>query len=236
MSANDPAMLAREYATSERLERRRQDVTGWLRGGEAWDEALAAIAHARPHRVLDAGCGDGLFTRVIAAPIVIGVDNAPAMVERARSRGVDAQVADIEKLPFGDGEFDVVVCNWTLYHLRDLDRGVAELARVLRLGGRFVGIYNRDRHMEELWSRLRPEASVGEDYDDVLLRQFARVEHRDTEAYTLWESRADLQAFLDAFVEMMGPMVAPDGPYPFKATRRNRVYVAETAAAQGFVR
>ena len=50
------------------------------------------------------------------------------------------------------------------------------------------------------------------------------------QAYTLWESRDDLQAFLDAFVEMMGPMVAPDGPYPFKVTRRNRVYVAEKAA------
>jgi SAM-dependent methyltransferase len=132
MSASDPAMLAREYAASERLKRRRQNVTGWLRGEEAWDEALAAVAEARPHRVLDAGCGDGLFTRAIAAPAVIGVDNAPAMVERARSRGVDAHLADIEKLPFGVGEFDVVVCNWALYHLPDLDAGVWELARVVR--------------------------------------------------------------------------------------------------------
>jgi SAM-dependent methyltransferase len=224
-------MLAREYATSERLERRRQNVTGWLRGEEAWDEALAAVAVARPHRVLDAGCGDGLFTRAIAAPVVIGVDNAPAMVERARSRDVDARLANIEQLPFGDDEFDVVVSNWTLYHLPDLGGGVRELARVVRPGGRFVGIYNRDGHMEELWSRVRPEASLGEDYDDVLLRHFTRVEHRDTEAYTLWESREDLQAFLDAFIEMMGPMAAPDGPYPFRVTRRNRVYIAEKAAA-----
>jgi SAM-dependent methyltransferase len=231
VGANDPALLAREYATSERLERRRQNVTGWLRGEEAWDEALAAIAEARPHRVLDAGCGDGLFTRSIATPVVIGVDNASAMVERARSRGVDARLADIAKLPFRDGEFDVVVCNWTLYHLQDLDGGVRELARVLRPGGRFVGIYNGDGHMEELWSRVRPEASAGDDYDDVLTRHFARVQHREMQAYTLWESRDDLQAFLDAFVEMLGPMAAPDGPYPFKVTRRNSVYVADKAAA-----
>jgi hypothetical protein len=38
-----------------------------------------------------------------------------------------------------------------------------------------------------------------------------------------------LQAYLDAFVELMGPLSAPDGPYPLKVTRRNRVYVAETA-------
>lgn len=180
--------------------------------------------------MLDAGCGDGLFARQVAAPTVVGIDNSPAMVERARSRGVDARAARIEELPFEDGAFDVVVCNWVLYHLPDVDRGIAELARVLRPGGRFVGAYNGERHMEELWSLLRPQASEADDWDDVLARHFARVERRDTEARTLWESRDDLQTFLDAFVELMGPMIAPASPYPFKVTRRNRVYVAEGAA------
>jgi ubiquinone/menaquinone biosynthesis C-methylase UbiE len=228
--ASDAALLEREYATSERLELRRQNVTGWLRGHEAWSEALAAVAEARPHRVLDAGCGDGLFARQIAAPVVVGVDSAPAMVERACSRGVDARLARIEELPFEDGSFDVVVCNWVLYHLPDADRGVRELARVLRRGGRFVGVYNRERHMEELWSIVRPEASAADDWDAELGRHFAHVEHRDTEAYTLWESPADLQVFLDAFVELMGPLKAPPAPYPFKATRRNRVYIAQAAS------
>jgi len=47
--------------------------------------------------------------------------------------------------------------------------GVRELARVVRPGGGFVVIYNRDRHMEELWSRVRPEAGLGDDCDDVLV-------------------------------------------------------------------
>jgi ubiquinone/menaquinone biosynthesis C-methylase UbiE len=227
MSASDPEMLAREYATSERLEARRTRSTGWLRGkSEAWDEALAAVAEARPHRVLDAGCGDGLFARLIAAPVVVGVDNTPAMVDRARERGVDARLGNIQELSFDDDEFDVVVCNWTLYHLQDLDGGLQELARVLRPSGRFVEIYNQPRHMEELWSRVRPELDASDDYGESLARWFARVETRDTEAYTLWETREDLQRYLDAFVEMMGPMTAPDSPYPFKVTRRNRVYVA----------
>lgn len=230
MSASDPSMLEREYATSERLERRRHNVTGWIRGDEPWVEALAAVAEVRPGRVLDAGCGDGVFARAVAAPVVVGVDAAEAMVERARERGVDARQARIEELPFADGEFDVVVCNWVLYHLPDLDAALAELVRVLRPGGRFVGIYNRSGHMEELWSRVRPEVEAGDDYREALGRHFARVEERDTEAHTLWETSDDLQAFLDAFVEMMGPMEAPAGPYPFKVTRRNRVYVAEKAA------
>ncbi len=230
MSLNDRTVLEREYATTARLEGRRHGVTGWLRGDEPWIEALVAVAEMRPHRVLDAGCGDGIFARAIAAPVVIGVDSSPAMVERARSRGVDARLATIEELPFADGEFDVVVCNWVLYHLEDLERGIAELARVVRPGGRFVGVYNREHHMDELWQRVRPELGADPDYDVELRGSFVRVEHRDTEAATLWETPTDLQRFLDAFVELVGPLTAPEGPYPFRVTRRNRVYVAERPA------
>jgi len=228
VSLSDPQMLEREYSTSARLERRRHDVTGWVRGDEP-GEALAAIAEARPQRVLDAGCGDGLFARMIAAPAVIGVDSSPAMVARARCRGVDARLGDIHELPFADGEFDVVVCNWVLYHLHDLDRGVGELARVLRSGGRFVGIYSGVGHMTELWSLVRPELDRADDYDDVLRAHFSRVESRSVEGETLWERREDLQAFLDAFEELIEPVEAPDVEYPFRVTRRNRVYVAEKA-------
>lgn len=226
---DDPALVAREYETSERLEARRVDVTGWIRGDGVWEEALAAIAEVRPHRVLDGGCGDGLFARVIAAPVVIGVDSSPAMVERAREWGVDARLGDIQDLPFGDAEFDVVTCNWVLYHLPDLDRGLEELARVLRPGGRFVGIYNRERHMEELWSPVHAEFARADELGEPLSRVFAQVEWRDTEAYILWETREALQDYLDAFVELAGPLDAPSGPYPFRATRRNRVWMAEAA-------
>jgi SAM-dependent methyltransferase len=226
---NDPALVTREYETSERLEARQMDRTAWIRGDEAWEEALAAIAEARPQRVLDAGCGFGRFTRAIAAPVVVGVDSSPAMVARARSQGVDAREADIQQLPFEDGEFDVVVSNWVLYHLPDLDCGLAELARVLRSGGRFVGIYNRERYMEELWSRVYPEFGRADEVEEPLRRHFDRVAWRDTEAYTLWETREALQSYLDAFVELAGPLEAPAGPYPFRVTRRNRVFVAETS-------
>ena len=228
---NDPVRVAREYATSERLEQRPTNRTGWIHGEEAWGEALAAIAEARPRRVLDAGCGTGEFARAIAAPEVVGVDLAPAMVERARARGVDARGGDIQELPFEDGEFDLVVCNWVLYHLPELDRGVAELARVLRRGGRFVGIYNRDGHMHELWDAVGDPWSR-DDFDcengvAALERHFGRIERRDTTAYTLWDTREALQTYLDAYVELAGPLAAPEGPYPFVATRRNCVLVAE---------
>jgi SAM-dependent methyltransferase len=224
---NDPAVVAREYSTSDRLERRRVDATAWISGDGVWEEALRAIAEVNPYCVLDAGCGVGDFARLVSAPHVVGVDSSAAMVERARENGVDAREADIQDLPFADGEFDVVVSNWTLYHLPDLDRGLAELARVIRRGGRLVGIYNRERHMEELWSLVHPEFGRADDLEEPLGRHFEPVEWRDTESFTLWENRKALQDYLDAFVELAGPLEAPAEPYPFRATRRNRVWVAE---------
>ena len=66
-----------------------------------------------------------------------------------------------------------------------------------------------------------------DDFSIPLARHFASVECRNTGAYTLWETRATLQAYLDAFVEMIGAVDAPEEPYPFRVTRRNRVYAAD---------
>ena len=116
----DPDLVAREYAATERLAARRLDRTAWLHGeDEPWRLALEAIAEARPRRVLDAGCGNGDFAAVIAAPEVVCVDASEAAVEAARRQGLTAQVAALEHLPFGDGTFDLVTCNWVLYHLSD---------------------------------------------------------------------------------------------------------------------
>lgn len=222
--------VAQEYATLERLANRRLDRTGWLRGVEEVSVLLGAIAEARPHRVLDAGCGTGEWAALLTAPEVVCVDQSEAAVEAARARGLEALRADIESLPFADGSFDVVMCNWVLYHLDDLDRGLAEIARVLRPSGRFVGGNNLEGHLEEVWSRVENrwprDAFDGHNGAEALARHFASVERRDTSGEVLWESRHALQAYLDAYREMLGPLDAPDGPYPFRATRRNCVFVA----------
>ena len=49
------------------------------------------------------------------------------MVELTKARGVDVHLADVQSLPFADGEFDCVAANWVLYHVPDLDRGLSEL-------------------------------------------------------------------------------------------------------------
>ena len=112
-----------------------------------------AVAEVRPERVLEVGCGWGELAEWIAretGATVVAVDLSPRMVELARERGVDARVADVQQLPFADGEFDCVVAAWMLYHVPDLDRAFAELARVLRPGGRLVAATNSRFHLLEL--------------------------------------------------------------------------------------
>jgi SAM-dependent methyltransferase len=229
---DNTALVRREYASLDRLARRRLDVTGWVRGLDQYDKFLQALAEVRPSRVLDAGSGRGDYAAVLPVPEVVCVDQSEAAVEAARARGLVAEVADLADLPFDDGSFDAVMCNHVLYHLSDRDRAIAELARVLRPGGRFVGIYNFRDHLQEVWSTVGDPWAAQPDFDcetggEELGRHFARVECRPTTGSVVWLAREDLQAYLDAYSEMLGPLTAPEGPYPFVARRHNCVLVAD---------
>jgi SAM-dependent methyltransferase len=231
---DDPAYVAREYASLERVAMRRLDRTGWLRfgGDDALFVLLRAITELRPRRLLDVACGDGWITSMIPVPEVVGVDLSPTAVEAARSRGLDVRVGDVQKLPFEDGSFDVVLCNYALYHVRNRAKAIGELARVLRPGGRFLGVYNFPDHLSELWELVG--WSAGAEFDcvsgvDQLAGSFDRVECRSAHGSVAWLTRNDLQAYLDAYSDMAGPLEAPDGPYPFLARRRNGVLIGDKA-------
>ena len=96
---------------------------------------------ARPLRVLDVGCGVGLTDRLVLPHVssLEGVDVSTAMVDRAREANPAAsyQVYDGRRLPFGDGEFDVVFAICVLHHVDPLDRRplLAELARATKPDG-----------------------------------------------------------------------------------------------------
>ncbi len=96
------------------------------------------------------------------------------------------------------------------------------------------GFYGTPEHLTELWDAVGhqwpPDNFDSESGLEELGRHFARVEQRLTGGAVLWANRSDLQIYLDAYSEMVGPLEAPDGPYPFVASRRKCVFVAETAA------
>ncbi|HET6169035.1 MAG TPA: class I SAM-dependent methyltransferase [Terracidiphilus sp.] len=90
--------------------------------------------------ILDLGCGDGQLTQRIAATgaIMRGVDASPEMVASARSRGIMADEASAEAIPYASGSFDAVCSNAALHWMRDQDAVLGEVRRVLKPGGRFV--------------------------------------------------------------------------------------------------
>ena len=78
------------------------------------------------------------------------LDLSPRMVELAQARGIDARQGDAQELPFADGTFDTVVAAWMLYHVPDVDRALAEFARVLVPGGALIAVTNSADHIAEL--------------------------------------------------------------------------------------
>lgn len=145
-------------------------------------------------QVLEYGCGPGSYAFDLAerGAHVIGVDISPVAIELARKnasdRGLDVTftVMNAESLDFADGSFDLVCGSAILHHL-DMARGLAEVRRVLKPGGRAVFLeplghnplinwYRRRtphlRSVDEHPLRMDDLAAFGRSFDHVRVRTF----------------------------------------------------------------
>ncbi|MGY8524467.1 class I SAM-dependent methyltransferase [Paracidovorax citrulli] len=109
------------------------------------DDMAGRIAELRPSRVLEIAAGTGVVTRAMAkvlpgeAELTVTDLNAP-MLARAEATGVDGRQvqwrqADAMQLPFEDGSFDLVVCQFGVMFFPDKGKAFAEARRVLKPGG-----------------------------------------------------------------------------------------------------
>jgi demethylmenaquinone methyltransferase/2-methoxy-6-polyprenyl-1,4-benzoquinol methylase len=116
-----------------------------------WRERAADRAELRPgDAALDVCCGTGdlaleLAARVAPGGNVVGCDFSEPMLDLAREKaaarsmeGVRFEWADALSLPYDAGRFDAVTVGFGVRNLADLDRGLREMTRVLRPGGRLV--------------------------------------------------------------------------------------------------
>ena len=109
---------------------------------------LAALALARGESVLDAGCGTGLLLEQEALAVgsegrAEGIDFSDDMLAYAQRRcaeleQVNLQQGSIETLPFEDANFDAVSCTQTLLYVKDMNKALQEIHRVLKPRGRIA--------------------------------------------------------------------------------------------------
>jgi SAM-dependent methyltransferase len=114
-------------------------------------KAMQLLALKTGQRVLEVGCGNGLFLPRLATSVgsggrVVGIDLSDAFVAEARQRmrekgfgpSVSIEQGDATKLPFADNSFDAAHCERVLMHLDAPNAALREMIRVVRPGGVIV--------------------------------------------------------------------------------------------------
>jgi len=151
---------AADQAAMRRVVKKRQDktraffdsVAGRLGKdyvpGKSWKSLAEAMLRLMPPLVVaDLGAGEGAFALLLAqrASKVIAVDSSAKMIdvgrEQARRHGVtniDYRLGDMEEIPIGDSEVDLIFFSQSLHHALHPERALAEAARILAPGGRVV--------------------------------------------------------------------------------------------------
>jgi SAM-dependent methyltransferase len=179
---------------------------------DEWRE-IAALLHERTGKALDVGAGRGIASYALAregfAVTALEPDRS-AVVGSAAIRSLAAEAAlpiDVveewsERLPFADGEFDVVFARAVLHHTSDLDRACAEMFRVLRRGGIFVAV------REHVISR---EADLQAFLDDHPLHHLYGGEH----AFLLDRYIGALRSAGFAPIEVLSPLQSPINFFPY---------------------
>jgi demethylmenaquinone methyltransferase / 2-methoxy-6-polyprenyl-1,4-benzoquinol methylase len=161
-------------------------------------KALGYLRAAQPQALLDVATGTAdvaiMAARMLQPKRIVGIDIANQMLDIGRIKIKDAhldpvislETGDSEQLRFADGEFDAVTVAFGVRNFENLEKGLAEMHRVLRHGGQVVILEFSKPH-------IFPFKQLYNAYFKYVLPLIGRLTSRDMRAYTyLFES---VQAF-----------------------------------------
>jgi SAM-dependent methyltransferase len=117
----------------------RVDTGDWLRENVLDHAMLSAVGDVKGRRILDLGCGEGRFARMLKArgALVTACDYTPRLAARAKERtgSLPVCVADGTALPYASGSFQQVVTYLVLLDIPQFEEAIRESYRVLSPGG-----------------------------------------------------------------------------------------------------
>jgi len=135
-----------------------EDTSGWTQSADAWIRRIDTFDFARQvlldgpmidlcgdlegKRVLDVGCGEGRYCRMLQqhGAITVGIDPTEPLLNKAKERdpGGTYLEGSGEHLPFEDSSFDIVAFYLTLIDIPNYRKAIFEASRVLRLGAKVI--------------------------------------------------------------------------------------------------
>jgi SAM-dependent methyltransferase len=180
---------------------------------------LALAGDVAGRRILDAGCGSGHLFAALRdrGAVVTGIDKSARMVELARLRlgdEADLQVAELgSPLPFPDDTFEDVTASLVLHYLEDWGPALAELRRVLKIGGRLIV------SVDHPFVMTLADREAGREPDYFATYSYTVEWTVDSQTALLRFWTRPLHAMIDAFTSagfrisvISEPAVAPDTP------------------------
>ena len=126
-------------------------------GRKYWDfRDDAIIAFVGPgKKILDAGCGEGILLEKLVDRFpdrqVEGLDLDPLNIKICREHGLPVVEGGVYGLPFDDASMDVTLFIEVVEHLPEPLRAIAEIARVLKKGGRMLVLFPNDHTFKAAW-------------------------------------------------------------------------------------
>jgi SAM-dependent methyltransferase len=193
-------------------------------------------------RVVDVGCGPGLYVRRLRARPerlqVVPLDQSAGMIREA---GGDGLVGDAQHLPLVGGVADVVLAAHFLYHVADIPAAVSELRRIVRPDGAVLVTTNGTRHharIPELIAEAGGVASIKKpghrfhvgNAREYLDPEFASVELDTVTSRIVLEDPEPMVRFVDSCEEFYAPAVRVEWP---TVLERVRAATAAEIAANG---
>ncbi|MCL4637693.1 MULTISPECIES: bifunctional demethylmenaquinone methyltransferase/2-methoxy-6-polyprenyl-1,4-benzoquinol methylase UbiE [Olivibacter] len=152
-------------------------------------KAIRSLRQLQPKKILDVATGTGDFAfeaiNILKPDKIVGVDISEGMLavakEKIAKRGVgnkfEVVLGDSEGLPFDDGSFDAVTVAFGVRNFENLEKGLADICRVLRPGGKAV-------ILEFSNPKTFPMKQLYSVYSRTLMPFFGRLFSKDREAYS----------------------------------------------------